>query len=36
LKNETFWHVLASPGQLQGYSLCISEGIQAFTLLVIL
>jgi len=36
LKNETvFLLVLVSPGQPQGYSLCISEGIQAFTLLVI-
>jgi len=36
LKNDTvFLHVVVSPGQPQGYSLCIQEGIQAFTLLVI-
>jgi len=36
LKNETlFLHVLASPGQPQDNSLYISEGVQAFTLLVI-
>jgi len=36
LKNKTvFFNVFVSPGQPQGYSLCISEGIQAFTLLVI-
>ena len=32
---QVFLHVLVSPGQPQGYILCISEGIQAFTLLVI-
>jgi hypothetical protein len=36
LKNETvFLHVLASPGHPQGDSLYISDGVQAFTLLVI-
>ena len=36
LKNETvFLHVLASPGHPHDNSLCISEGVQTFTLLVI-
>jgi hypothetical protein len=36
LKNEVgVLHILASPGQLQGNSLCIPEGIQAFTVLVV-
>jgi hypothetical protein len=30
-----FWGVLASPGHPQGNSLYISEGVQAFTLLVV-
>jgi len=35
-KNETvFLHVLASPGHPHDNSLCISEGVQTFTLLVI-
>jgi len=35
-KNQTvFLHVLASPGHPQANSLYISEGVQAFTLLVI-
>jgi len=36
LKNEVvFLHVLASQGHPQGNSLYISEGVEAFTLLVI-
>jgi len=36
LKNETvFLHVLARPGHPQDNNLHISEGVQAFTLLVI-